>query len=120
MGRELDAFLALFSRETRENVLCLRKLVLEVLHGAFERVDFKAKMITYGYSKKEGEWVLAFVPHLKHVNVGFSRGAQLFDPQGLLSGRGELARHLKIKSEAQTQDPALRQLLEQAAKQEQT
>src|SRR5689334_4121650 len=31
-----------------------------------------------------------------HVNVGFFRGAQLPDPNGLLEGSGKLMRHVKI------------------------
>ena len=32
-----------------------------------------------------------------HVNVGFFRGAELADPQGLLEGAGKLMRHVKLK-----------------------
>jgi hypothetical protein len=32
-----------------------------------------------------------------HVNVGFFRGAEIADPQGLLEGSGKLMRHVKIR-----------------------
>ncbi|MCW4011226.1 MAG: DUF1801 domain-containing protein [Candidatus Bathyarchaeota archaeon] len=115
MSNHLDAFLALFSRETRENVLCLRNLVFDVFPHAVEQVDPKAGIITYGYSgDPSGCFVFALVPHMKHVNLLFSQGALLSDPSGLLAGTGTLVRRVKIRSEAETQNPKLQALLKEA------
>lgn len=116
MGIQLDAFLALYSRETRENVLCLRTLLLEVFLGAVEQIDAKTGIITYSLPKASEGFVFAIVPHMKHINLLFSKGAELSDPEGLLAGTGKQVRHLKIKSEAETQNPALRFLLQEALK----
>jgi hypothetical protein len=116
MSIQLDAFLALYSRETRENVLCLRNLLLEVFPSAVEQIDAKTGIITYSLPKASEGFVFALVPHMKHVNLLFSQGADLPDPDGLLAGTGKQARHLKIKSEAETQNPALRHLMEEALK----
>lgn len=44
-----------------------------------------------------GDAAFAYVDSFKaHVNVGFFRGAELPDPQGLLAGTGKLMRHVKI------------------------
>ena len=32
----------------------------------------------------------------KHVNLGFNRGTELPDPQGLLEGKGKLIRHVRL------------------------
>jgi hypothetical protein len=53
---------------------------------------------------------------MKHVNLMFSRGSQFPDPTGLLSGTGKHARHVRITSETETQNLALRQLLLDALK----
>jgi hypothetical protein len=53
---------------------------------------------------------------MKHVNLMFSQGAKLPDPSRLLAGTGKQARHVKITSEEQTQNPALRSLLGEALK----
>jgi hypothetical protein len=117
MGDELDAFLALFSRETRENVICLRELILEVCPNVAEQVDLKAEIITYRSSKESSDgFDLAIAPHMKHLNLLFNHGALLFDPSGLLAGTGALSRHIKIRSEAETQNPALQMLLKEALK----
>jgi len=119
MSKELDAFLALFSRESRENTLALRKLLLDVFPNAEERIQPKTGMITYSQPGKE-DWFFALSLHMKYVNLIFDNGAQLDAPTGLLSGTGKEARHVKIRSEAETQNTALRQLLQDAVKQSST
>ena len=116
-GKALDEFLSQFSRETRENVLCIRSLILDVFPAASEQIDTKSKLIAYGFGGKGNESpVFAIMPHMKHVNLMFSKGAQLPDPTGLLTGTGKHVRHVRITSEAETQNPELRQLLLDALK----
>ncbi|HYX28548.1 MAG TPA: DUF1801 domain-containing protein [Pyrinomonadaceae bacterium] len=49
-----------------------------------------------------------------HVNVGFFRGAELYDPSGLLEGTGKFMRHVKLKPERQINERALTKLIEAA------
>jgi hypothetical protein len=115
MREQLNAFLAMYSRESRENVLCLRNLILEVFPGAVEDVDPKSGLIAYGVGGKGYQGlVLAIMPHMKHVNLMFSKGAQLPDSDGLLTGTGKQARHVRITSEAETQNPTLKLLITKA------
>jgi len=46
-----------------------------------------------------------------HVNVGFFRGAELSDPDGLLEGTGKFMRHVKLRPARQIDDAALRRLI---------
>ena len=114
MGNQLDSFLALYSREAREITLCLRTLVLDVFPDATERIDLGAGIIAYSRGKAVKEWVFAISPHMKHVNLLFGKGAHVPDPTSMLVGSGEQTRHVKVKSEAETQNSALRLLLEEA------
>jgi len=116
MNDALDAFLAQYSREARETTLCLRELILDVFPHAVEQIDFKSGLIAYGYDKTYKGQVFAIVLHMKHINLMFAKGVQLSDPEKLLTGTGKQARHVKIRSEAQTQNPALRALLQEALK----
>jgi hypothetical protein len=117
MDDQIDAFLASYSREAREITLCLRKLVLDVFPDAVEQIDSKSGITAYGFDEKSyNGLVCAFAPHMKHVNLMFSKGAEIPDPSKLLNGTGKLARHIKIKSEAETENPALRLLLQEALK----
>lgn len=49
-----------------------------------------------------------------HVNVGFFHGAALADPSHLLEGKGRFMRHVKLKADGQTDEAALRRLIQAA------
>ncbi len=49
-----------------------------------------------------------------HVNVGFFRGAEIADPEGLLEGTGKFMRHVKLRPECNVNAAALMKLIETA------
>jgi hypothetical protein len=49
-----------------------------------------------------------------HVNVGFFRGAEIADPDGLLEGTGKFMRHVKLGPGRDIDARALRKLIETA------
>ena len=49
-----------------------------------------------------------------HVNVGFFRGAELSDPDGLLEGDGRFMRHVKLGPGREVDAAALTELIETA------
>ena len=49
-----------------------------------------------------------------HVNVGFFRGAEIADPEGLLEGTGKFMRHVKLRPECHFDAPALVKLIKTA------
>jgi hypothetical protein len=49
-----------------------------------------------------------------HVNVGFFRGAELDDPDGLLEGTGRFMRHVKLRPGADVNAEALTRLIREA------
>ncbi len=49
-----------------------------------------------------------------HVNVGFFRGAELDDPDGLLEGTGKFMRHVKLRPGQPLNDEALEKLIHTA------
>ena len=49
-----------------------------------------------------------------HVNVGFFRGAELADPDGLLEGAGKFMRHVKLRPGADVDATVLARLIEAA------
>jgi len=46
-----------------------------------------------------------------HVNVGFFRGAEIADPDGLLEGTGKFMRHVKLRPERAVDTTALSGLI---------
>jgi hypothetical protein len=51
-----------------------------------------------------------------HVTFGFLRGTSLPDPAGLLEGTGKNLRHVKLRTAEDVRTPALRKLIEAAAR----
>ena len=49
-----------------------------------------------------------------HVNVGFYRGAEIADPEGLLEGTGKFMRHVKLRPEDDIDYQALTRLIDAA------
>ena len=49
-----------------------------------------------------------------HVNVGFFRGAEIADPDGLLEGTGKFMRHMKLRPKRDFDAAALTKLIETA------
>ncbi|HLW63967.1 MAG TPA: DUF1801 domain-containing protein [Gemmataceae bacterium] len=62
-----------------------------------------------------GDAAFAYVNAFKaHVNVGFFRGAELADPEGLLVGTGKFMRHVKLKLGTEVDDDTLKALIDTA------
>jgi hypothetical protein len=120
-----EAFLSLI--ETKPDAIkaltiATRDLIYDVFPATVEVVWPTQGSAGWGIGpKKFSEQFAYFMPYAKHVTLGFYRGGDLADPEGLLpktSGRqagGELSmRSLKIDDVAQTRLPALRTLIETA------
>jgi hypothetical protein len=62
-----------------------------------------------------GEAAFAYVnAFTAHVNVGFFRGAEIADPEGLLEGTGKFMRHVKLRPERDVDAAALLRLIKTA------
>jgi hypothetical protein len=67
---------------------------------------------TYGLGpKKMSEGYAYLMPFAAWVNLGFYKGTDLPDPEGLLEGTGSKLRHVKIRSLDAAERPAIRALL---------
>ncbi len=72
-------------------------------------------LFTLRPEEKEGQFCGIFV-HKKHVQLSFSNGAELTDPENLLLGSGKFRRHINVKSSADINFNQLEKLLIQASK----
>lgn len=112
----VDELLASYSPNVRELALKARDLVLNAAPELVEQVDAPGKLIGYGWDTTYKGTVCVIMPLKAGVNFGFARGTSLPDPAGLLEGTGKNARHVKLKTLEQLDDPALRDLLDVALK----
>jgi hypothetical protein len=101
-----------YSPETQKLVLTARKFVLQIIPKAMEMVDTKSKVIGFGFGTGYKDMICSLIPAKTWVTLGLAWGTELPDPQKLLEGSGKVHRHVKLKSEAELKNPALRAILE--------
>jgi hypothetical protein len=114
---QLIEYLAEIDIRVGELALALREIVLIEAPAATE-VVFKSYVVATNYSFT-GKWTDAFcyiAVYPRHVNLGFTRGAELEDPEGLLIGKGKIFRHLKIAQADDLAKPHVRAFIRAAIK----
>ena len=77
-------------------------------------VDLKARIIGFGYSPRYADQVCMLMPTKVGVNLGIAYALELPDPKKILEGTGKLHRHVKLTSESDLENAALRNLLKAA------
>ncbi len=116
MRPDVEEFLEDFAPEVQAIARKLRELVLAVYPEAVEQVDRPAKLLGYGRDATYKGTLCVIMPQKTYVNLGLPRGASMPDPAGLLEGTGKRARHVKVRTLAGAEAPALRALVEAAGK----
>jgi hypothetical protein len=127
-GRTNDAaFLGILGEatpEVRDLAIAVRSLIYDVLPQTVEVVWATQGSVGWGTgAKKFTEQFAYLMPFKRHVTLGFYHGGDLPDPAGLLpdtggkQAGGRLSmRSLRITSEDQLRDKALRELIEAATR----
>ncbi len=71
----------------------------------------------FSFTGKLGQSFIHIATYAGHVNVGFSRGTELDDPEGLLEGTGKLIRHVRIGSLSDLKKAPFKRLIDAAVAQ---
>ncbi len=104
-----------YDPDIQEWALSARDLVLSVQPQAREEVETSwGGYLLFKQGAGGGNTVCFISAHNKHVSLGFSEGAELADPAGLLQGSGKRQRHVKIKKAADLERAGLKELLTEA------
>jgi len=113
----LIEFLSRYAPSVRELLLAVREIVLKEIPSVSETVNDVSYAVTVGFTFS-GRFKEAFcyaVAYSTYVNMGFTRGAELPDPNRRLKGTGKLNRHFRIDTRADLDDPELRRFIHLAA-----
>lgn len=112
-----EEVIAKASPEIQELAIAARELLAEVMPGITEVPWARQRIAGYGVGpKKMSQHFCYLAPFKRHLNFGFFYGAHLPDPDNLLEGKGVDLRHVKIRSGADLEAPALRQLIDDASR----
>ncbi len=110
----LEKFLAKFPDPLQAIALELRAQILDLAPGVIEQMDEPAHLLGYGYAETYKHLVCVIIFQKDYINLGFPRGVDLEDPEALLEGTGQRARHVKIYSVEDVTLPGVLSLLREA------
>jgi Domain of unknown function (DU1801) len=107
---EYLGFIVPFESRIQKLALATRKLVLEEAPDSVELIydAYNAVSTGYGFTGHPSECFIHIAVYAKWVNLGFHRGAELQDPDGVLQGVGGLVRHIRIAEIEDLEKPAVR------------
>jgi hypothetical protein len=117
--RQLLSHLASYDPHISNLALALREIVLEEAPEAIESI-IKSYAVTIGFSftgKPLKDGFCHVVTYATHVNLGFNRGSQIADPNGVLIGNGKSIRHVTIHNQSELERPYIRRYLQAAIEQ---
>jgi hypothetical protein len=115
----LLSYLSSYDPHISSLALALRELVLEEAPEAKESL-VKGYAVTIGFSftgKPMKDGFCYIVSYSSKVNLGFNRGAELPDPNRVLTGTGKLHRHVTIPDEKYLSRTYLRRYIQAAIEQ---
>ena len=109
-------FLQPYGREIAELALATRTLALEEAPDSTELIydAYNAVATGYSFTGRPSDSFIHIAVYSQWVNLGFNRGSELADPQGLLQGSGRLIRHIKISQPGDLERPMIRELVRAA------
>jgi hypothetical protein len=110
---ERDPAIAVWMQEHADELGAIARRWFEVMRDC--GADVRELMHDGQPTACVGDAAFAYVSAWKaHVNVGFFRGAEIADPNGLLEGTGKFMRHVKLGPGRNVDAAALMKLIETA------
>lgn len=119
---ETELILRDLMRDRKEVVvklaLAARKAVLKAA-GKCSELIYETYCVSnaFTFTGRQGQGFIHIATYAEHVNLGFDRGTELYDPDNKLTGTGKLIRHIRLNSIADVRDKSVVHLIAQAVEQ---
>jgi len=93
----------------------LREFILE-LHPDCNELVYHTHALTavFSISDKLSDAFCMLPIYTNHLNLGFNKGTLLKDPNKLLTGTGNLIRHIDVKKASEYRNPKVKALIKEA------
>ncbi|MEZ5346577.1 MAG: DUF1801 domain-containing protein [Pyrinomonadaceae bacterium] len=93
----------------------LRDYILELYPESNELLyHTHALTAVFSISEKLGDAFCMLPIYTNHLNLGFNKGTLLSDPNKLLTGTGNLIRHIDVKTVSDYRNPKVKALIKEA------
>jgi len=115
---DLLKFLSAYDKRIVVLALAVRRTVLTAAPDATESIydAYNAVAIGYSFTGRLKEGFCHIAVYEKHVNLGFNRGVEMNDPDGVLEGNCKAVRHLTIRTPEDLKKRYVGRLLRDAAR----
>lgn len=113
MNPSLAIFLGAYSQTVKELFLETQLLLEQELPNSQQELDIPAKMLAFSYGPGYKGMVCVLLPSQKGLKLSFSKGAELSNKHGLLTGTGKKTRYVEI-SKTILKKKELRELIRNA------
>ena len=112
---DFQFFLSLKDQEVIELFTDLRENILELYPDCNELVyHTHALTAVFSISDKLSDAFCMLPIYTNHLNLGFNKGTLLKDPNKLLTGTGNLIRHIDVKNANDYRNPKVKALIKEA------
>jgi hypothetical protein len=112
---DFQFFLDLKDQELIELFTNLREYILELYPDCNELIyHTHALTAVFSISDKLSDAFCMLPIYTNHLNLGFNKGTLLKDPNKLLTGTGNLIRHMDIKKISDYKNPKVKALIKEA------
>jgi hypothetical protein len=112
---DFQFFLDLKDQELIELFNDLRQYILELCPNCNELLyHTHALTAVFSISEKLSDAFCMLPIYTNHLNLGFNKGTLLKDPNKLLTGTGNLIRHIDVKKKSDYRNPKVKALIREA------
>jgi hypothetical protein len=112
---DFQSLLDFKSKELIELFRDLRSYILQIAPDSNELLyHTHALTAVFSISEKLSDAFCMIPIYSNHLNLGFNKGTLLKDPQKLLTGTGNLIRHIDIHAKADYRNPGVKALIQEA------
>jgi len=113
---QLDSFLAKYTPEIAAFARRALAKMRRIVPGAVELVydNYNALAIGFGPTESASDAIFSIAVFPRWVSMFFLQAKGLNDPERRLEGKGNVARHIRLASPATLDEPAIRNLMEDA------
>ncbi len=112
----LDDLLTGVSHEVHDIFHPLRDQICKNIPAVSEKIDINARMTAYSLAPGYSGTVFSLIVAQKWITLGIYQGANLHDPDHLLSGSGKVHGSIRFTDLSQVNTTSVAALLEQAVK----
>ena len=112
---DFQFFLDLKDQEVIDLFIDIRQYILDLYPDSNELLyHTHALTAVFSISEKLSDAFCMLPIYTNHLNLGFNKGTLLKDPNKLLTGTGNLIRHVDVKMPSDYRNPKVKALIEEA------